>query len=345
MGVIRFALIYLMIQTGCSPAKTSTLGASPAVENSSVSGIVASLVGGALSNSNPNGTLALQFYRKNHSILESLFPNAYAFNACPTYASTGSSCWVTQNLMYLTYSNCSLNGASSSWTGTALLMMSAGAATCGTFPSPGASQSLVRQFVTSFVPVATPTPPVATPTPTPQYPGSAKAIFTSAQGTVFTIDDETANLANFDLESVTSLPPSYGTMIQFDGNNTRSSVTIKRRVYSIGNLDYSVNGTLTVSESQSGANSRTISGSIVIFDNLLNVKGTSTFSGVTHVDSCCVPVSGTIVTNFYAGTNVAPNAQGTLSVSKSETLTLLECGLASLTRTDGTTLNVSLDCL
>ena len=138
----------LLLAQGCS--KTTAGGA--ILEDDSASGAVASAIGGALSSSGSTGTMALlktkPFLNQTiTSAMSSMIPSAFAANACPTFATTGAGCMASTTNQWLSYSACSFGNSSATWNGTQLLKMSSGTAACGTFPNPGASGTLLRQFV------------------------------------------------------------------------------------------------------------------------------------------------------------------------------------------------------
>ena len=119
-------------------------------------------------------------------------------------------------------------------------------------------------------------------------------------------------------------------------------MVMKRRLYS-SLFDVSVNGALTITEASAGATSRSVSGAVTVYHNLLRVVGTSVLSNITHSDTCCLPVSGTVTTVFSAGTNVGPTLLGTLLVGKAEVLTITGCGTGTLQRIDGSSVHVALN--
>ena len=137
--------------TACSKSSSSDSGSSSATEDSSASGAAASTVGGAISQSSGNGTIA----SNAPLLLRALTgPTAIAaVNACPTLKSTAStganSCASTSNVATLTYSSCSFGAAAATWNGI-LAVSFTGATTlsCGTFPAPTAD-TMLRQFVTA----------------------------------------------------------------------------------------------------------------------------------------------------------------------------------------------------
>ena len=316
----------LFLATGC--AKTNS--DADAVEDTSASGAAAAAAGGALSTSNSSGTLASA---KKPSLLQQSFgtayswiPDASASTACPTFATTGAACSASGSRLWLNYAACSFGNSNATWTGTQLLQMSSGSAACGTFPNPGASATLTRQFVTA----------ASSTTP-------SSVTRTNAFGTTVTLDDATSNLGNFDSQTIATLANGgYGTQVTFNGSGARSAVTLARKVSVSTRFSHSISGSLTVTESASSSTSRVLSGSIKVFHNLLKVVGTSRFDNVTHSNTCCVPVSGSVTTTFAAGSNVSPSIAGALVVGKSETLTFTGCGTASLQAADGTTASVSL---
>ena len=316
----------LVLTSACG--KTSSV--TSAAEDTSASGAAASALGGALSSSNSGGSVAM-FQKKGMlnqctDVLASLLPSALAANSCPTFRTAGAGCTASTTNLWLSYSACSFGASAAVWNGTQLIQMSSGTAVCGTFPNPGVSGTLTRQFVTAV---------------NATTPGSVTR--TNSAGSVITIDDASTNLANFDGVSIPVIANGgYGTQVGFNASGARSSVSMGRRVYVAGRFDHSVKGNLSVTEAAAGSAARTVNGNMVVYHNLLKVVGTSTFNNVSHSDTCCVPVSGSITTAFTAGTNVAPTLIGSKIVGKSETLTFTGCGTGTLQSPDGTSSDVSL---
>jgi hypothetical protein len=169
----------------------------------------------------------------------------------------------------------------------------------------------------------------------------ASAFITTGFGTLSAVDDHSSNLKNFNNDSVATLQNGgYGSKVGFGPNGGRNSVSVAHRLWTEGLFDFSVTGTLAVSEAD-GAASRTVNGSVTVYHNILQVIGTSTFNNVTHSDSCCLPISGSITTVFSAG-SVAPTELGLLMVGKSETLTFTSCGEGLLQTYNGTQQTVAL---
>jgi hypothetical protein len=301
-------------------------------EDSSTSGAVAGAAGNALSNSSSSGTLAMldfgkkeTFWAKTRSTLDFL-PEALASTSCPLYSSaSGAGCVASSHTMWLNYSDCSFSGSAAVWHGTQALTMSAGTASCGTFPNPGANQTLSRQLV-AFSGSSTP----------------LAATVNSKYGTVTVIDDASANLKNFNGDTIAPfLNGGYGSQVTFNNAGLRSSIHLSYRMASDLIFDQSINGNLTISDATPALGSQTINGTITVYHNSLQVIGSSKFTDVVHTDGCCVPTSGTIQTTFSQGA-VAPTALGSLAVGKTETLTLTGCGTGTLTSYDGTVTNVAL---
>ena len=201
-------------------------------------------------------------------------------------------------------------------------MTGAATASCGTFPNPGASQTLYRQYVTGM---------------NSATPGSMTV--TNSYGTVATLDDQTANLANFDSQTIPTLVNNgYGVQVDYNSSGLRSSVTIAHHMYT-STVDRSIYGTFSVTE---GGTSRTVSGTVYVYYNNAQVIGTSTFTNLLHTNLCCLPTQGTITTKFSAGTTKSPTGVGSLLVNKQEILTFTGCGTATLQKYDGTIVNESL---
>jgi hypothetical protein len=316
--------------TNCGKSNTSSAGASA---DSSTSGVAAGAVGGALTNSGANGTQARMSYAMPPTLMASIrsslnpLPTASADSAlfCPTFKTSGSGCSASGADMWLTYNACTFSGRAE-WNGVQQITMSSGAATCGQFPKPAANQNLYRQYVQAA---------------NASTPGQVTVTTDSNQGT---IDDSVSNLANFNGDNIASVLPGggYGAAVSFGAADTRTSLTIAHRLTVSGVLDHSVTGNLTINEDP-GATSRTVNGSVTVYHNLLRVIGTSQFNNVTHDDVCCLPVGGSIVTTFAAGSQVLPTRAGERYVGASETLTFTGCGTATLTAVDGSVASVTLN--
>jgi hypothetical protein len=330
MKQLIYAVMGLTLTLAGCGGGTST--GNPAIEDSSSSGVAASSIGGALSGSNSGGSLASISPLTQPTLLASVchaldfLPEALASGTCPTFKTAqGSGCTAAGGTLWLSYGSCSFGSSSALWNGTQALIMSSGSANCGSFPHPGASNNLVRQFVSA----------ASSTTP-------SSVSVTTRYGTTSTIDDASSNLQNFNGDTITPIANGgYGTRVNFNALGARSAVTVAHRVSVAGGMDHSVSGQVTISEA-SGALNRSLSGSVKVYHNLLKVLGTSTFNSVIHSDTCCLPVSGSITTVFAAGSNVQPTAAGSTYVGKSETLTFTGCGTASLQAIDGTTSDVSL---
>lgn len=323
---VLFRILFMSsLLFGCGKNNDDNSSASSADE--SASGAAASAVGGALSSSNTNGTQALfstPVNKQSHKYWEFFAPSkAFAANSCPTFLTTGTGCAASGSNMWLTYSSCTFNGAAT-WTGVQKIAMSSGTANCGTFPYPGTSGTLQRQFVSASA---------------SNLPSSVSLLTTN--GTVI-IDNSSSNLGNFDNQTITPiLNGGYGAAITFNSSGARSSITLAHRTYITGVFDHSVTGNLNINES-SGATSRVVSGTVTVYHNRARVVGTSVFTAVGHQDSCCTPTSGKITTTFSAGANVSPTAIGDLLVGKSESLTFNGCGTAVYTAVNGNTSNVTI---
>lgn len=317
-------ILLLALPAGCSLKSTSgTTSGNPLVEDSSASGAVAGLIGGALSQSSASAVQART--DPGRSRLPWILPEAIAAGFCPTFATAaGTTCTATGSTIWLRYLACSFAASNAQWTGNLSLAMSSGSASCGTFPNPGASGSLYLQFVSGF----------GSTTP-------SKGFVTSAYGTAVAIDDETADLGNFDNVTVAAIRNGgYGVRVNYAADGSRSGALFARRVYA-STFDHSIRGSISISETVGGS-SRTASGSISVYHNGVRVVGTSTFSGIVHSNVCCLPVSGRISTSFAAGSNVAPTAIGATLVGLTETLDITGCGTGTWTKANGETAQVSL---
>ncbi len=327
---MKAALVVITVtlaNAACSKSNNADSGSSADI---SASGTAAGAAGGALSGANSNGTQAAArirstptFFAQMQRMLNPL-PRAYASVACPTWRDTGSDCTTSSSSMWLAYDDCTFTGRAD-WNGVQELKMSSGAASCGTFPNPGASGTLYRQVVTAAG---------------ANVPGS---LTIAADDLVATVDDASANLANFDGDTITAVNGNggYGAAVSFGSNSARDSVTVGRHISVPDVFDHSVSGTLAITENP-GASSRVLNGSIKVYHNLLRIIGTAVFNEVIHEDICCLPVGGSITTTFSAGQNVSPTVQGSNYIGKSEVLTFTGCGTATLQEIDGTVENVTL---
>ena len=280
-------------------------------EDTSVSGSVAGSIGGALTASDASGTVASYEGRRANTFLGALLQQpAYAAGICPKITTpNGSGCNNGGNYVSLDYSSCSFANSLAMWSGTLeVSLASGGAISCGAFPAP-TSTSINRQFVSSH-----------------GVPGTGSR--TTPAGTVVQIDHASANLANFDNQSVSAtIGTGYGTSVSFNGGGQRNGVVIRQRTHVSGGFDHSVVGNISVISDSGG--SRTVSGSVTVYHNVIKVVGTSTFSNVVYNNSSCAPISGTITTSFAAGANVSPTIIGSAFVGKSESLSFNADGTAT----------------
>lgn len=321
-------MIGMLILTGCGKAASTDTAASA---DNSVSGLVGGSVGGALSSSGSNGNYALNMsIKRAPTFMEELrnalnpMPKALAAGFCPTFKSQNAQCTTNASEMWLAYNDCTFAGYAD-WSGVQEITMSAGNAACGTFPNPGANATLYRQIVQAAG-------------------GSVPGSLTISDGILTgTIDDATAKLGNFDNQNIgTIINNGYGQAVTFDNTGARNGLTIGHHITVSGVYDHSLTGSLTIQETLN-ATSRTVSGTVTTYHNLLRVVAVSTFQAVEHDDTCCLPLSGTISTTFSAGQNVQPRALGESLVGKSESLTFNGCGTAVYTGPDGSTKNVTLN--
>ena len=129
--------------------------------------------------------------------------------------------------MNLIYQDCNFAGSMGIWKGKQQLTMSSGSASCGTFPNPGASGSLYRQFVDS----------------TGAAPGVMQ--IDTAYGTTAFIDHASTNLSNFDGVAIPTIQNGgYGMKVDFNGSGARSAVTLAARVIAIGLYSHTITGAL-----------------------------------------------------------------------------------------------------
>jgi hypothetical protein len=331
----------LLVASGCGSSTDGTSTTSS--ETTSASSVIAGAIGGSMSATGSGGTQAM-----TTADVESFAHIRSAASTCPTYQTTAeASCEAVNGTMWLTYSSCSFGASSNIWNGIAALSLTpvptptpTGVA-CGIFPRPLPNRTLSRQYVTA---AGSATPGMAT-------------LITPA-GTTTTVDDATPNLGNFDSATIAAnISSGYGSQVSFSAAPAvRTGIAFTDHISAVDAnnnalFDHSVytgaNGSitpLTITET-SGAATRTIAGKVTLYHNLLQIVGTSTVS-VTHSDTCCFPISGTISTTFSAGTTVTTQkGAGATYIGKTETLTFGgagTCGTATFTDVTGATSSVTL---
>jgi len=342
-AVVLFALLGLSACGTKSNSSPLTPPAEGASEDVSTSGTVASSIGGALSASSPQGTLATSQALEPKELLEAeddashFKPEATSptVSSCPSFRTlAGPTCTSSKDTLWYSYKSCSFGSSDVARTGVQALTVEGDstAVACGKFPHHLANNSVTSQYVTA---VSATTPGTAT--------------ITTKSGAIATIDHATLDLNNFD--TGTKISPNvgtgYGSVVQY-AVGVRRSLDFAQHVYVKNSGGHVVldNSTytskpLTVNETN-GVSSRSVSGTVTTYHNLLKVIGVSTLSALVHHDDCCFPVSGSIKTEFTAGNHVQPTTAGSLLVGKSETLTLTGCGTATLTDTTGKTTAVTL---
>jgi hypothetical protein len=297
---------------GVSPSSPSIQSGG---EDTSASGIVASVFGGTLSASIGTGT----------------FNYVGRFTAtCPTLLTSGAGCSSSGSSGKLTLNSCNFSSSTATWaSGTTGYVLNSFSGTtpisCGTFPTPS-NDTFQRQFITSG--------------------GAASTITrTTSNGTVLTIDDTTAGVnANYENDHfdgsgasgalISGFNSGAGKTVNFVAGSRVSAQALE--TVSTAGFNYTVAGTLPVSETtSSGAttwstNVGTVSqgactSGITVYDNQAKIMGTTCFKNVIYNNSCCTPVSGTIVTSF-ASTSQSSGSLSSAMNGTSERLTFSGCG-------------------
>lgn len=319
--VSTFCFFALITIQGCGATTKSS--PSSTTEDTSVSGAAAGAIGGAIASSSSGGTMAsLNLPGKNIAgVSKAALHSELAMTACPTLLSaSGSGCTQTSSTVdTLTYSSCSFGNALATWNGTLDVTVASGSITCGTFPTLSSVGSISRQFVTGASP--------------------SSGTRTSASGIQVTIDDATANLNNYQGDTIGAIIGSgYGSQVTFNGSGARTAVTIDHHL-SCTAFDHSLTGQLSISES---GTTRTVAGTLTTYHNKVKMKGTTTFSSVVYNNTCCQPVSGTITTTFATTSQSPNNAITTAMNGKTETLTISSCGVASYTDYSGVTSTIAM---
>lgn len=306
--MFRVSLLALsLVLTACETTTNPGGGGTSVVEDTSTGGLVAASIGGALANN-----LSVQAGSKSSKTLTS------ALNPCPTLLTLeGPYCTkVDDYTVNLVYIQCHLADSMAQWTGV-LQIADASGISCGTVPT----TTMSRQFVTST---------------TDFTPGGGLRV---ANGLTVTLDHRTANLGNYQGDVISpNVGTGYGEKTIWN-NNVRTGVELRQRIYSSGLFDHSVAGSVAISES-AGATTRTASGSVTVYHNILRVKGVSTLSSLVFSNNCCTPTAGSITTTFASTTQ--SGAAGRALDGKSETIQFTGCGTATVTGVDGTSANVSI---
>jgi hypothetical protein len=254
--------------------------------------------------------------------------DAMAATLCPTFmtaagtgAGTCSVYGVGNNVLFLDYgTGCQFANGTATWAGSQMLTVSAGTVSCGSFPAAGGySGNLTRAF-----------PPTTTRT--------------DAAGIVVTID--TSGIDPGYAFTTPSSPPAGGAVVSFT-NGTRTELQIPgvnlTATSAVGTSLYNHSLTTTGGTPITMSNGVITAGSVLVYHNLLQVLGTTTFNGVTFSSGCCTPTAGTVTTIFSAVSGTTPTAAGALFVGRSETLTFTSCGNATYTGPGGSPLSVALN--
>jgi hypothetical protein len=320
--IVVVGVIYIQ---GCGTSSSST------TEDSSVSGSVASVLGGTYNTSQSGGTLALleRIRRTPLSIFLDAFDpsikDAKAATVCPTYATasgTGAgSCSVSGGVMTLDYGStgCSFTGSAATWEGSQTLTLSTGSPSCGTFPA-GSSYSgtLTRLF-----------PPTTTRT--------------SVGGVVVTVDTSGTDSGY----AFSGSAPSGGIVVTFSGGS-RTDIAlsgvnlIAQSAIGVPRFNHSITTSGTGGSAITLGSGTVTGGTVLVYHNLMKVLGTTTFKNLTFGSGCCLPTGGTITTSFSAVSGTNPTVLGSLFVGKSETLTITGCGTGTYTGPESYTGNVTL---
>jgi hypothetical protein len=233
----------------------------------------------------------------------------------------------------LSFLNCAEDATSTAvWTGTARISQGNGAPVhCGTFPTV-TNTTLERQFVDAT-----------------GNPGQGHR--TSITGTIVTIDHSATAGSLYNFDNTTILPTigtGYGRSVMFDTNSHRTQLSVHERIAAVSKsnialFDQTIIGTVDLRES--GNNKTITSGSIVMYHNILQIIGTSTFTNLVYNDQCCLPISGVLSTQFSLGSNVNTTEPGGALVGKTESLNFTSCGLATFTDSFGEASEIEVSCL
>ena len=302
--------LFSLLNSGCGGGQDAGTG-----EDTSTSGNVAAVLGGAVNNASITGTHS---WWQEDAVPQSrwaglfreltLLSPAVAGGTCPTVVSGSSNCSAAGTSETLTYSSCTFQTGGATWNGSQLIMVSPGSVACGVFPAAGTyTGSYQRTF-------------------------GASTTRAAGTGTVASLDT---------LGTVTAFNGtiySGGTTVTFNSGN-RTGITIGGiNIASAGKFNHSIT---TIGSSPVNFNEMTFtaSGTVIAYNNLAQVKGTSTVN-VAFQPGCCLPVSGTISTTFSAVNGFAPAIAG--YAGETETLTLNGCGTGTLVAVDGSTNTVSL---
>jgi len=280
----------LLLQSCSSNAATSI------ADDNSASGAIAGVLGGAVSGSSATGT-------QEHLVpISALVSHA----SCPTMkTANGSGCTQSGSIFTMTYADCSFGSAAATWTGSQVVTLASGSASCGTFPT--------TTFTRTF---------------------GAGTTRTNKSAVVVTLDTST-NTSNFESDSL-----GGGTTVTFS-SNLRTAININGIRLTSNIFDHTIYTSSPLAFTGDATTTKTLNGTIVLLHNLLKVRATTTVSDVEFTASCCYPTGGSLSTLFDAGTSGGDGSSK--YVGKTETLTFgTTCGQATYVGIEGSTATVNL---
>lgn len=146
------------------------------------------------------------------------------------------------------------------------------------------------------------------------------------------------NLFNFDDAVIMpTIADGYGTSVHYDDHSLINQISLAENV-----SEHTVVGGAHVTQ-KNGQPFIPVA-YMTVYQNVLHLIGKSQLKNLAFNDTCCTPVSGTIATQFNAGSNVSPSDQGARYVGKTETLTFDGCGSAQLRDIDGHRTHLQVSC-
>lgn len=286
---------FALFNAGCGSASSGS------TEDSSTSGTVAAMVGGAYNTSGSGGTVTLNTPSAWERLLNATSPFSEAVasgTACPTIGGSATGCTDSSGTLTMTYNGCSFGSASATWSGTQLINFSGGGESCSAFPS-SYTGNVTRTF-------------------------GASTTRTAASGSSVLIDTSGTTVHAADSGTYAG-----GTVVALS-SGVRNSLTVS----GINYLGKNSSGKTTFSHSLKSStlsisNGAIATGTITVIHNLAKVQATSTLTNLTFTAGCCTPTGGSVSTTFSAITGVTPAMPGFVGVT--ETLQFTGCGTAIYT--------------
>jgi len=147
------------------------------------------------------------------------------------------------------------------------------------------------------------------------------------------------NLYNFDDAPILpTIADGYGTSVHYDDQSLINQISVAQNVN-----EHTVFGGAHVTQKRGQPYIPVAY--MTVYQNVLHLIGKSQLKDLAFNDTCCTPVSGTIITQFNAGSTVAPTDQGSRFVGKTESLTFDGCNSAQLRDFEGHRAHLQIPCM